>query len=396
MLIWHASEYNITELKILLAGSTKSKASASTLTDLDAVSKTLAKNPETQLILLYRPAVETVCMAMKQGATPGEALKGWIKETRQILTLQRKNRSRTTLFDLEMIRLFPAQFADLVGIPKLDVQEAIANLDSLQTTDPVLFLMAYHSLQTSPAARQISDEIEACAPDLANGAEIPALDVDQVLQAYRDDLQRGRTKQDQQKAQNKILTEQFELSKKELEDNLVQITKVELNHKKAQKDNLVQVEKLHQEHEQKQLHFQLQTETLENELTVIYSENNKQKNKIKALLNTEQVLTAKTGTLNKQLDTLKQKETQLKQRLEQLGAGMDSFQTQLKSKTSDLDKKEKELVIKIQELNAKIRENLSAQQNAKQLHQEVNRLNNSHSMKITAPLRWLFKILGRK
>ncbi|MBY6069091.1 hypothetical protein KUW17_20275 [Leisingera aquaemixtae] len=152
------------------------------------------------LLLMCRPAAETLCRSLEAGQQPGAALEAWQAQAQQVLALQRRCRARVRIVDASALRRAPEAFLALCGQPAGGAAEQRLRAASGPAPSPVLLELAQSCLAASPELRRLAGELAAAAA-LAGGAR--AGDPEAALQAYlqqQDSLQELELLQSQQRS----------------------------------------------------------------------------------------------------------------------------------------------------------------------------------------------------
>ena len=143
------------------------------------------KAPE--MLFLCRSPAETLCRMMAQGTPPGEALKLWMDQAGQVLAVNRRNRRRVHVVDLDQALGDP-----VASLTRFGVKSAAAiarqdsgddpRYDSGEAADEVLRLLAQRCLSAGAQARALAGEIEAIT---AQGRRVTD-DPDAAFRVYRE------------------------------------------------------------------------------------------------------------------------------------------------------------------------------------------------------------------
>ena len=190
LIIWSAQAQATDPLLAPLSGMPRPLELVGTLPDPGAL-QTGAEAPE--MLLLCSSPVAALCRAMAEGVAPGEALAGWRAQARAVLAVNRRNRRRVHVMDVALVLEDPCGALAGFGVegPATGAQtgtedagkdaEAAAQADG--TADPVLALLAQGCLNGDATARALAGELEAV---MRLGGDPVTYDPDAAFQLYRE------------------------------------------------------------------------------------------------------------------------------------------------------------------------------------------------------------------
>jgi DNA repair exonuclease SbcCD ATPase subunit len=150
---------------------------------LDEAAEHLARNPEHRLCILYLDPVRMICTAMTQGGDLAEALGAWTTKAHAALTLHRRNRRRSIIFEAGHLQRYAAAGLDRLGI-KTDSRTLGTIADTTPPPAPLHYLLAQSLLNETPAAKAAAAELDASAQILSNEEGMNAKA--RALEAYED------------------------------------------------------------------------------------------------------------------------------------------------------------------------------------------------------------------
>lgn len=140
------------------------------------------------LLLCLSPA-ETLYRAMQGGVVPATALKGWLEQTRAMLQLNRGNRRKVRILDIQMAARHPRAFLRRFNLP--EDKSMIADLvpDRQSDKDAILQLMAMHTLLGDVQARALTGELAAASLSFSDAPDRGAENLDTAFLSYRESRQ---------------------------------------------------------------------------------------------------------------------------------------------------------------------------------------------------------------
>lgn len=137
---------------------------------LGGLAKRIERQPEAEVIILHRAPEDWICDALVDGLTPSEALEEWREETEQILQIRQNNRNRIGLLDTATAVAHPEQLLKRIGVSGQDIDVALKDKahigpnDKVALTPPTLLrLLAAHCLSQDDLANLLAGELEAAA-----------------------------------------------------------------------------------------------------------------------------------------------------------------------------------------------------------------------------------------
>lgn len=178
-------------------------------TTLPKESLTDASDAGPDILLLCRSPVETLCRAMASGVIPGVALKEWRDLAQDILALNRRNRRKVRILDMDMAARHPGAFLRWFALA--EDQDMIAALSGNRQPDrdEVLHLLARRILLGDTHARALTGELKAVSLNFAKGDDTGADNPDAAFLAYRACLQ-TRAQVSLLQAQNRYMQDETE------------------------------------------------------------------------------------------------------------------------------------------------------------------------------------------
>ena len=233
------------------------------------------------ILLLNLSPTESLCRAMTvEDALPSVALQGWLEQARSVLALNRSNRRRVRILDIDMALRHPGAFLRWFGLP--EDEAVIAGMSQGSDTpawDEILQFLAQRALLDDRPSRALLGELEAVSLNFADESDDPAFGgSDAAFERYR------KTRRSGQESEHKIELLQAQNRAAQEETEALSRRKIRLEQDLAQAN-------------------------------ITYAQN--------------QVMQLAMGDLTKGRQ-------QLEQRLEQLGQGIESYQTQVSELDSEV------------------------------------------------------------
>lgn len=137
------------------------------------------------ILLLLRAPARALGRRLGAGADPEPALTDWKREAGAVLALNRHDRRRVQIADLDRARAHPRAFARHLGLPEGRAAPALPN--PAAGDDPFLVLLAQRLLTGDAAARALMSELEAVTLPFGGGnAPDEPDDPGAVLRAWRE------------------------------------------------------------------------------------------------------------------------------------------------------------------------------------------------------------------
>jgi len=337
------------------------------------------------VLLLYQPLAAILHRAAEDGLSPQAALPDWQSRIRAVLDLHRQNRRRIRLVDISAARAHPEAFRkafDLPGPP--DRTED----DDTPASDTLLGFLARHYLLEDPEGRALSQALEASSVVLApvvsgRGAS------DAAFQAYR-----------RQREESGLLRQQSRAMQEEL-------AALHRDH-----EALAEAQDGARRAEERIAQLQSRGDALEDELAQARKDSADQQDQ--ATLQIE-LLQAQTRAMQEELEAMAERNHEMEAEVQSLTLGMENYQSRMAEMREHQDGLGRKLATKEQSLTAagrtipeleaysrdqyqtltrrtKDHDRLHAERSA--LQSELDRLMNSRSFRLTAPLRRMMALFS--
>ncbi|MCC5809409.1 MAG: hypothetical protein JJU06_03465 [Ectothiorhodospiraceae bacterium] len=159
-------------------------SSAQSLSGVESARQALIRSPVAHLLIVYPNPERLLAEAMVSGIEPSEALQDWMAEADLLLALYRGHRRRISLIEAEKAVANPLALARALQERTGAHLSALPRFPSAQDTrapDALLALIANQSLQQDSSARTLAAELEASSLLLSSGEPLTA-DPDQAFQ----------------------------------------------------------------------------------------------------------------------------------------------------------------------------------------------------------------------
>lgn len=366
-------------------------------------------SPSTKLWCGVLTAEQFLAHAAAQGTPLAKASIEWQESTQQLLDIQRQQRQRIMLFNLEQAFKQPHSLRAKLQLTPI---EKVASLTS--TYSPLCILAANQYLAQSPELQDLNIRLQATAMPLYE-TKLPRLDIDKFLQQYRQDqaelAQFSKHKQqsianEQQLTTAQATTKALQVQIAELNNQLIQAKKIAepiqaqlsaqekvLKNTGEERDLvLAQLHKVQEELERYYLQLQEKAQT-HNSTIATLQEREAQLNK----------LTQELDTLRKQIQQHEQHRQHLEHLLhlahqENVQIQQDNVQAQQELKHALLarDKQHAREATKLEAELRKIKARAaSAEYAGSLLQQELEDIKRSRVWKGTNPIRTFSRLLRK-
>jgi hypothetical protein len=366
------------------------------------------KYPDALFLLFYTRPETAVTHALRQGVDPNVFLHTWQTANRQLMQFQRRHRKNAVLFDAEAAMIQPQAFSGMCRRHGLSLQEVEVEPVEIAETASEEFFLARYFLQQQAGVQSLQAELTAGAQPLepptlpqvslsSFGAVIKRLARERELAEQLDDtvqqLTREKEKQvrfnNEQKQQiddlNAKLKQQEDLkqqlensareNKEENELLLLQLHQVqeELETVFLKKQEL---EQGHQKLQDENIGFKKQQQQLTREKEKQVRFNNEQKQQINDL----NAKLKQQEDLKQQLKTAQESRQQLENTVKETTEENELLLLQLHQVQEELES----IFLQKQQIEA---ERAQTEASLKKQRQRADRLKQTVSWKITAPLR---------
>lgn len=323
-----------------------------------------------------------------QGTAPGVALERWMDFARAVLAVNRRNRRRVHVLDITRTLGDPASLLARFGVkaPKLEPE-----IDT--PLDPVLALLAQRCLDGNAAARALAGELEAVMADSgaasgadggADGGQMPGDDPDAAYQAWRD---AGRARQEASQVAGLLRTQ---MSLMQEESDLVQAqghaAEAELQ---GLSENALLLEQRLAQMSEGMASYQAQLDQQQAEKAHMAGKLGEKEAALTAAGELMRGLEAQATELNAAL-------SQSNAALSQSNAALSQSNTALSQSTTALARTESELNQTRTTLGAVEADRAGVLHHRDALQARIQKLETSHSYRVTAPLRALRALFANK
>jgi predicted nucleic acid-binding protein len=362
-----------------------------------------AKGPD--ILLLCLSPLETLCRAMAKGTLPSVALKGWQDQAQAIMALNRGNRRKVRILDVDMAMRHSEAFLHWFG---LSCEAGGTALVAPPVQDEILHLLAQRTLTSDASARALLAELEAVSLNFSENRDLEPGDADAAFQSYQD-MRQVQEQADLLQAQNRTAQEEIEglsTDKAQLEAALKQASAQTL--KVQEQADLLQAQNRTAQEE---------IEGLSTDKAQLEAAQDQTAEATERMRQQGEMIQAQNQVMQQELEVLAQGKQQLEQRLEQLGQGIESYQVQmnelrvqntgLRKKAGDKDRGlqeagrmlcdlEMQTAHLTQELNKVNTQCDEKQQQLERAEQNLQQFLSSRSYRLTAPLRVLRSLMSRR
>lgn len=356
---------------------------------LGGLAKRTERQPEAEVIILHRAPEEWICDALVDGLTPSEALEEWREETEQILQIRQNNRNRIGLLDTATALAHPEQLLKRIGVESQSVDFAPKDKahpepksEEALTPPPLLRLLAAHCFNQDDLANLLAGELEAAAFWSAPTSQLAVEMLDDLhKQLQSEPPQNARTTEEPKKP---LTPEVDQIQQAKVARFDAQLTQLQtLNAQKAKRIEDLQGEVLVQsaQLEVKSKELEQQTNNFSQQQTYVADLErlvDDHEGQIALLTESKEAL---AQDLKDQEQSASDAAEAAKLEHERLTRTEALLRRQLKGQLEEL-----RLLHSTQDQN---------REHIRNLEGEVAHIMGSHSMKITAPLRALRRLLGR-
>jgi hypothetical protein len=340
--------------------------------DPDTAQALLRSDGAAILCQIYTSPERFLSRAVRDGDNLKAALGKWMDEARKMLALHRQNRGRSLLFEA----LHLCRYSD-TGLARLGFSSGsvILNtaLEDVPQGAPLQWLIAQAHLQSRPDVVDLREELDASAQLLSNDAAlVPPLSAELALQDYRAQALRfAEVKEERDSAKNQTLAslESLKVLRAEAasKDLSLQARATEIEALRAERDSL-------------------SARVAERDASL-------------------QARAAEIDGLRAERDNLSARLAEREASLKARAVEIDGLRTDLVGKDAALGAVRKDIsrVSKERDLGFKTRDGRIADLNeavkkeqgqVQALEAEIERIMNSRSIRITAPLRRLWALFG--
>ncbi|MEC7962504.1 MAG: hypothetical protein VX201_04470, partial [Pseudomonadota bacterium] len=356
---------------------------------LSSLEKRIERQPEAEVIILHRAPEDWICDALFDGLVPSEALEKWREETEQILQIRQNNRNRIGLLDTATAVAHPEQLLKRIGVSGHDIDVALKDKaliepkgEEAQTPPPLLRLLAAHCLSQDDLANLLAGELEAAAFWSAPTSQLAAETLDDLhIQLQSEATHSDKTAEDPKKssAQEIDLIQQAQVARFD-----AQLTQLQtLNAQKAKRIEDLQGEVLVQsaQLEVKSKELEQQTNNFSQQQTYVAD--------LERLVDDHE---GQIALLTESKEALAQ---DLKEQEQSASDAAEAAKTEHERLTRTEALLRRQLKGQLEELRLLHSTQDQNREHIRHLEGEVAHIMGSHSMKITAPLRALRRLLGR-
>lgn len=140
---------------------------------------------EPEILLLCLSPVETLCRAMADGIVPSVALKEWQELAQGILSLNRRNRRKVRILDMDAIARHPGAFLGWFALPEDQIMITALSAIRQSAQDEVLHLLARRTLLGDISSTALMGELAAVSLSFAKGDDTLADDPDAAFLSYQ-------------------------------------------------------------------------------------------------------------------------------------------------------------------------------------------------------------------
>lgn len=356
---------------------------------LGGLAKRIERQPEAEVIILHRAPEDWICDALVDGLTPSEALEEWREETEQILQIRQNNRNRIGLLDTATALAHPEQLLKRIGVSGQDIDVALKDKAHLepkgeeaQTPPPLLRLLAAHCLNQDDLANLLAGELEAAAFWSAPTSQLAAETLDDLhVQLQSEVTQSGKTAKDPKKSSAQEIDQIQQAKVARFEAQITQLQT--LNDQRAK-----QIEDL-------QAKVDVQADQLEIKSHELEQQTNNFSQQQTHVADLERLVDDHEG----QIALLTESKEALAQDLKDQEQSASEAAEAAKLEHARLLRTEallrRQLKGQLEELRLLHSTQDQNREHIRNLEGEVAHIMGSHSMKITAPLRALRRLLGR-
>lgn len=361
MLFYYTPSHGTAEMAQALAASCPG---GETTPSLSVVNTILEDIPEGQVIFILSEPQSQIMQALTRSSTPQDALISWQSQAHPILDAKRLHRKQITLVWAHEAVAYPQELAKLCSLDTLTLDAALAP----EPLDPLMQLIAQHTLSTSPDAMALYEELMASAPDLSNGATLANFEPDAALNAYKNSKITAQKKAAQVTLLQGILTQtNQELSKNAQEFGVVQAELTQSNARLEQS-------------EQDYVDSQSELNKLTVSYTTLTAEKASLQKTIDALRISQDMQKEHNSAMAQELTDLELQKQQLGQRLDQVNQGMDSYHAQVGNLRQSLEEGKSQN----KDLNKTV---IDLEHNLRAEEEKIRRIMNSRSIRLTSPIR---------
>lgn len=150
---------------------------------LDQAALHLAQDPENRLCMLYVDPVRVICAAMADNQDLEQVIEAWTAQARAALSLHRRNRRRSMIFEAGHLQRYAATALDRLGI-ETGSKTLGTITDTSQPPTPLNYILAQSLLTEMTEANTAAEELGASTQILSNEEGLASQTL--ALEAYRD------------------------------------------------------------------------------------------------------------------------------------------------------------------------------------------------------------------
>ncbi len=322
---------------------------------------------------IYTSPERFLSRAVRDGGDLKAALGTWADEARKMLALHRQNRGRSLLFEA----LHLCRYSD-TGLARLGFSSGSvilsATLEEEPQGSPLQWLIAQAYLQSRPDVVDLREELDASAQLLSNDASlVPPLSAELALQDYRAQalrLAEAQHERDSAKSQTQASLESLKVLRAETASQEASL-----------EARAAEIEALRAERYSLSVRLAEQDESLQ-----------ARAEEIEALRTERGSLNARLAEQDASLQARAAEITSLRTDLAGLNAALGAVQKDINRVSKERDLGFKKRDGRIAELNEALK---TGKGQVQALEGEIQRIMNSRSIRITAPLRRLWALFGR-
>jgi uncharacterized membrane-anchored protein YhcB (DUF1043 family) len=170
------------------------------------------------ILLLYQSPVETLCRAMEEkGDLPSTALRDWLEQAQEMVKLNRRNRRKVSILDINMATGHPGAFLRWFELSENEEQITALSRNGQPDRGEILQLLAQRTLMGDMRARALLGELEAASLSFQDGAVPLSGDPDAAFLQYQS-IRQSRQQVSLLQAQNCVAQEEAEtLNKRKIQ-----------------------------------------------------------------------------------------------------------------------------------------------------------------------------------
>jgi|GEM_PF-5028494 len=376
LVIWPDASYN-PETFLSIVAAADSDVAVRLLADRFQAEAYLKDAAEPRLFLFYMPPIPALCQLLAEGTAPAAALQIWRERALDQLKVLRRHRGKVTAISTAQMAAYPKAFWDIIGVAA-EVQDVVA----IEAVDPVFELLALTALSQDVVAKNLCDELSVSSVDLSSGKERRRLELDVVFEKYQNLVSEAEKHAaiDQKAVSDELdrLHETINVQQESinrLNEKILSLQEV-VDTQEVEKNTFLESDKADKAKKQEAYNSLL----IENDILH------------RQLAHMQEEVNRYYAELSSQVKKNHIQREEYDKRIFQLNQGIESFQSQIK----DAAEGKNILLGQIQSLHD-IHVELEAYYHvAQELEEDISRIRNSWSYRMTAPLRWFRKASDRK